>query len=96
MLGGGSISPNPFRERATISFRLAEPASIGARVYDAEGRLRRSLAEGRALAAGERALTWDGRDDAGREVPTGAYFVELRIEGGSSRESIRMPILHLR
>lgn len=96
-LGGGSISPNPFRDQASISFRLAGPASIGARVYDAEGRLRRTLAVRSALSAGDQTLTWNGRDDSDREVPTGVYFVELRLDGSSSAtESIRLPILHLR
>ena len=97
VLRAGSVSPNPFRERASISFALGQAASIDARVYDTTGRLQRSLAQRKALPAGEHSMTWDGHDDAGRELPTGVYYVELRIENGSSSgPPIRLPILRLR
>ena len=102
VLAGGSVSPNPFRSAATISFALAGPGRMRARIYDAEGRLRRSLVEGKSLLSGEHSLSWDGHDDAGREVPTGIYFVEVRVASsaggapGSSASAIRLPVLRLR
>jgi hypothetical protein len=99
LLAGGSISPNPFRSAATISFALAGPGRMHARIYDAEGRLRRSLAEGKSLLSGEHSLSWDGHDDSGREVPSGVYFVEVRVASsvpGSSARAIRLPVLRLR
>jgi hypothetical protein len=96
-LRAGSVSPNPFRENTSISFTLGQAASIEARVYDTAGRLRRSLAQRKALSAGEHRVTWDGEDDAGRLLPTGVYYLELRIESGSSSApSVRLPILRLR
>lgn len=33
------------------------------------------------LAAGEHAVTWDGRDDAGATMPSGIYFYRLQSGG---------------
>lgn len=97
LLRKGAASPNPFRESASVSFALERPASIGARVYDAAGRMRRTLAQGKPLPAGAQSMAWDGRDDAGREVPTGVYYIELRVEEGPAPgASIRFPVLRLR
>jgi hypothetical protein len=56
--------PNPFLDRTDI---LVDQGS--ALVFDLAGRRVRSLRGG-----GGR-LVWDGRDDAGRQVPAGTYLV---------------------
>lgn len=69
------FAPNPFRDEVTILV----PESEGAArllVFDASGRLRRAI----AVAAGS-PPRWDGRDDRGRAVPAGTYF--LRFVDGS-------------
>ncbi len=72
-------APNPFR--TTTAFRLSNPKAgeVGIRVFDAAGRLVRRL--DRHLAAGEHEVRWDGRDDAGRDVPSGVLFYEVTAEG---------------
>jgi len=56
-------------------------------VFDAAGRAVRRLAQGR-FPAGSRAVTWDGRDDAGRPVPPGVYLVRYNAAGQSARASL--------
>ena len=63
-----------------MAFRLAAPAEVTLRVFDARGRL---VAE-RGLGAREPRLTddvaaWDGRDGAGRPAPAGLYWAQLRL-----------------
>jgi flagellar hook assembly protein FlgD len=41
-----------------------------------------------AAAAGPGSATWDGRDGAGRSVPAGIYFLELRAGGRSDRAKV--------
>ena len=67
-------SPNP--ARGEVRFVVDSPAagSVSIEVFDATGRRVRRVFAG-ALGAGSHALTWDGRDDAGRSVPSGAYYV---------------------
>jgi flagellar hook assembly protein FlgD len=48
----------------------------------------RRLAAG-PLAAGEHAVPWDGKDDAGRAAASGVYFVRLEGDGvRSTRKAI--------
>ncbi len=70
--------PNPFPVRTTLRFALETPDVVSVRVFDAGGRLLRTVLEPTALTAGPRSVVWDGRDDAGRAVASGIYFVEVR------------------
>jgi hypothetical protein len=60
-------------------------------VYDATGRRVRDLADGVAPGSGPRTLLWDGRDAAGRPVPSGLYWVRLRAGHASPR--VRLLVL---
>jgi hypothetical protein len=80
--------PNPFRDRTEVRVDLARPAGAASvRVHDVAGRLVRGLHDG-PFSAGSHRLAWDGRDDAGRAVAAGTYFV--RLETGGWRRSIRV------
>jgi len=74
------LGPNPFR--SAVAFRLGMRAAGLARMslYDATGRLVRTLVNG-PLPAGSNALSWDGMDDAGRALPAGLYFVSVDAAG---------------
>jgi len=72
--------PNPTPHSTVVSFRLPEAGPVDLMVYDVGGRRVRAV-PARVLAAGEGKIVWDGRDDAGRRVPVGAYFYRLRIAG---------------
>ncbi|MBU2501965.1 T9SS type A sorting domain-containing protein [bacterium] len=72
-----NVHPNPFNPRTTISFTLERSGPATVRVFDAAGRLVRTLAAGSTLNEGAHALEWDGRDDAGRPVPSGTYLARL-------------------
>lgn len=86
----GQNTPNPFNPRTTIAFTLnaAGPARLS--VYDAAGRLVRILVDD-ALPAGDHDAAWDGRDEAGRGVGSGAYVA--RLESGGAAAAIRMVLL---
>ena len=60
-------------------------------MYAASGARVRTLIEGERLAGGQ-AVLWDGRDDAGRPVPSGLYFFQLAL--GSAREVRRIVLLN--
>lgn len=73
-------TPNPFNPMTDIKFYLPEAGRVRLGVYDLGGRLVRTLAD-EVLPAGQRDLRWDGRDDRGRALPSGAYFYRLRHAG---------------
>lgn len=82
--------PNPFNPQATIRFELARDTQARIRAYDVQGRLVRTLIDS-YLAAGIREVRWDGRDDAGRNLPSGTYF--LRLEAGLDSRSTTVTLL---
>jgi hypothetical protein len=76
--------PNPFNPTTRIQFSLPEPSQISLRIYDLSGRLVWQLAGQDQWAAGPHAITWNGRDDAGRELPSGVYFYRLDAAGDTA------------
>ena len=72
--------PNPFRIRTHVSAGRSAQAIVGARVFDAQGRLVRSL------SADCGAVTWDGADQAGKRAAAGAYVVCVRFADGSTEQ----------
>jgi hypothetical protein len=68
--------PNPFSSTTAIGFRLDRESSVEVRVYDVAGRRVRSYRLG-PTGAGPHEITFDGRDSAGRPLPSGVYFYRL-------------------
>lgn len=73
-------SPNPFASSTVISYTLPRASDVSLVIYDAGGRVIRTFVEG-SKNAGTHFVNWDGRDDEGRSVPSGAYFCQLRSTG---------------
>jgi hypothetical protein len=74
------IVPNPFNPGATLRLRLESAAAVRLRLFDARGRLVRTLHDG-PLAAGRHALVWDGADERGRARASGVYLAEMSAAG---------------
>lgn len=68
--------PNPFNTSTVISFDLNRPEPVTCEIYTLAGRKVRSIFQN-IPASGRHLLTWDGRDDAGRDLPSGIYFYRL-------------------
>jgi flagellar hook assembly protein FlgD len=66
-----------------IRYTLPKPTVVTIEVFDAAGGLVRRLGEGHR-PAGAFSTPWDGRDDAGRELPTGVYFARVVTGEGSA------------
>lgn len=73
------VSPNPARDGAEISFELVAYATVRVGIHDAAGRRIRTLVHG-GQSAGLRQVTWDGRDQAGKPVASGVYFIRLEVD----------------
>jgi hypothetical protein len=84
------VSPNPFNPSAQIYFHLPNDGTVTVRVYDVNGRMIKELSDG-FRAAGEHGVTWDGRDQLGKTVASGAYFSEVRF--GEERQVAKMMLV---
>jgi hypothetical protein len=72
-----AVRPNPVKGIAHISFNIAEPTPANLRIYDASGRLVKTLFNSTKLDNGVYNLTWNGTDDNNRAVSEGIYFYTL-------------------
>lgn len=71
--------PNPFASRVTLTFDLARESRVRIHVYGIDGRVVRTLLIG-DFPRGRHDVVWEGRNDAGKMVPAGVYFVQLETE----------------
>lgn len=71
--------PNPFNPETTIAFTIPATEQVRLDVFNAIGQHIRTLVN-RTIQAGTHQVTWDGRDDSGREVAGGLYLYRLRTE----------------
>jgi photosystem II stability/assembly factor-like uncharacterized protein len=82
-------APNPFRDQTVLTLTLARETQVTAAVYDASGRTIKTLARG-PMSAGAVRLGWDGRDEGGRRVASGAYFVRASAQGEETAAKITL------
>jgi hypothetical protein len=69
--------PNPFNPSTTIHYDVpAGGGAVSIRIYDVNGRLVRTLVES-VQSAGQKAVTWKGRDNRGASVASGVYFYRM-------------------
>jgi hypothetical protein len=68
--------PNPFNPMTVISMDIAVESAVRLGIFDVQGRRVRDLFAG-TLPQGPHSFRWEGRDDSGREVAGGLYFLQL-------------------
>jgi hypothetical protein len=85
-LGAGLISdislsarPNPARSSALIRYALPHRGPVELVIYGVSGQEVKTLVDGH-VQPGVHSVPWNGRNDSGRSLPEGVYFV--RLEAG--------------
>jgi hypothetical protein len=75
------IYPNPFKNKTEITYSVGRGAkSAKMKIYDVTGRLIKNLALHTAYSLLPTVVSWDGKNDMGRKLPTGVYFIRLVSE----------------
>jgi hypothetical protein len=81
------VYPNPFNPGTRIRFCLQEGSAASISMYDVSGSLVRSWGSS-WFDVGQHEIEWDGRNDAGKSVGSGVYFVRIvsgrHIEGAKA------------
>jgi hypothetical protein len=72
--------PNPFNPETTIDFSVAAGGRVTVRIYDAAGRLVRTLFDREVPAGSSGRVAWDGLDDRGAACASGVYLCRVRTE----------------
>ena len=73
----GLCSPNPFNPVTSVDYDIPDGGgSVDISVFDIAGRHVATLYSGHH-ESGTHRVAWDGRDDRGRDVASGIYFVRL-------------------
>jgi hypothetical protein len=81
--------PNPFNPDTQVRFRLDQAGPVTLSVYNLQGALVRTLANG-PMAAGEHRLTFDGRNAQGLALASGTYLLHLAGPGGQQTRSLTL------
>lgn len=75
--------PNPFNPTTTIAYEITSPGLVQVDIYNVRGQCIRHL-EDTEHVAGEYTVVWNGRDDSNRELPSGTYFYQLKVNDYTS------------
>ena len=79
-----TIFPNPFtketviRYSSTVNSKSSRLTPNSLRIYDVSGRLVRSFSLFSPPSSLFSSVTWDGKDEKGKDVRSGVYFVRLK------------------
>lgn len=83
--------PNPFNPSTTIRYSLASDAVVTLEVFNVLGQRVRTVIGNVAHPAGSFEVVWDGHDDQGNAVGSGAYL--YRLKAGDFTETRKMIML---
>jgi flagellar hook assembly protein FlgD len=73
-------APNPFNPQTELRFELRSASRVDLSIYNVKGERVVQLVA-RDYPAGRHAVTWAGRDQSGRQVPSGTYFARFQSDG---------------
>ncbi len=87
-----NIHPNPFSGQTTIKYAISDPGirkeKLSLRVYDISGRVVRSFSLPQSYIPVIASVNWDGRDEFGKELACGVYFVRLETSNYQNIKSV--------
>jgi formylglycine-generating enzyme required for sulfatase activity len=79
--------PNPFNPSTTIPYTLRMAGYVNISVYNITGRKVRTLVNG-YQTTGHHTVTWNGRDNDGRNVSAGVYIYRIQTGGHTAAKKM--------
>ena len=83
--------PNPFNPSTSILYNVEKKGPVSIDIYDVTGRLVKKLMDGTVMDAGRHKIRWNGLNNNGSAVASGAYFCRMAASGRKS--SIKVILL---
>ncbi|MBI2844316.1 MAG: hypothetical protein HYX78_13020 [Armatimonadetes bacterium] len=90
LISGLNVNTSRALGGATITYNLSADAAVDVRIKNGAGKMVRKLAEGRGITRGISNLSWNYRDDSGKQVAAGMYVVEI-VATTPEGEVVRQP-----
>ena len=75
----GKVAPMPFSSYTAVSYHLIKPSLVEIEIFDKIGKLIKLL-ERNFKISGTYTINWDGKDQNGRGLPEGIYFISLKLD----------------
>ncbi len=72
--------PNPFNPQTAIPIALPKESDVRLEIFDVLGKHIQTLHSG-LLNSGRHVFLWNGKNSAGRLVPSGVYFYQVTLNG---------------
>jgi len=88
-LGRVTAYPNPFNPSTAIQFELGQQQHVRVSIFNLQGSLVRTLAD-EVLGSGDHNIRFDGRDNSGRTIGSGAYIVVVESTGHRQTQKLTM------
>jgi len=80
-------APNPFNPETAIRFTVAGRGPVRIDIFSVTGRRIRTLVD-KTYPPGDYTVRWDGTDDHGHPLASGAYFYRFRAEGAADSKKL--------
>jgi hypothetical protein len=77
------VTPNPFNPQARLTIFTRTRGPVTAHLYDIHGRLVRTLFRDAPMQAGRHDLVIEARDEGGRALSSGVYFMRVIAPDGA-------------
>jgi hypothetical protein len=81
--------PNPFNPETVIPIQISTPGYVSLQIYNISGQMVRHLVN-EELGRGYYSVLWDGRDESGRSMSSGAYVARLTSNGRIATQRMLM------
>jgi len=79
--------PNPFNYSTTIAYETQDVVRVNVAIFDANGRLVRTLVDGQQ-ETGYHEILFNGRDDSGRLLTSGIYHARVTLGSSSTIQKL--------
>jgi hypothetical protein len=83
--------PNPLNPMASVAIETEQPGRLRVMVFDIQGRMVRRLLDDANSPVGTREVWFDGKDERGRKLHAGRYFI--RVETSTGRDVTTLTLL---
>jgi hypothetical protein len=81
--------PNPFNPTTEIKFAVPAQSRVRLEVFNLLGQRVRTLVDAE-VEPGYKSVTWDGTNDSGAQLSSGAYFYILKVDGAALSKKMTM------